>query len=524
MGFQQPVGGAAIEILGTGLSRIPPELHSAWLRYLTQPEILRVGLLSKSWRALVLEEPHFYLAVRLQAIRGRHKRFIRQLQHAAGRKLPVGVILDFPYAPTKISRGILASAVSPEIVRSMTSVKKLSVVSGAPLPAPALEFLQAPAPLLRDFTYRIDPDLDGEEEEYDSASDSDSGFYSYSGWSPTTYARLPPIGPRLFACSAPRLTRVDLYGVTLPDLPAPAFGSVKHAKLGELQPIPAIGLGVHFPAARHLKLTTLEDDFPKSGTTCGRASWLPAWLVSFNLDDSAILLPKLMQHADLAAVPHLTIDFNSHYHYEYTGGVSVLRSPTDTRRFDERDADWAACLAHLASPMRLAICSVTSSIPPDDVRVSVSAVRDPSRTVTFYADECFVDRRASGASPQYSPLASLKCLSADLEEISVEHAHLPAIFCIAKTLPLLRKMHIALGGSGDAQFWTQPAGLLNLACPTLEQLTVSSDTMAEGVVVQSDELAQFGRALGFSAATRPRLVLRGVSVEGGAHHDDLFTT
>ncbi|EJD39241.1 hypothetical protein AURDEDRAFT_171629 [Auricularia subglabra TFB-10046 SS5] len=501
----------------TGLGHVPIELHGAWLRYLSQPELLRIGLLSKSWRALSLEVPHFYLSVRLGSIRAHHKRFIQQLDYAAGRGLPIGIHIFFPCAVTELSHGLMESRISPAIERSMPYVRKLSIISGAAISAAGLAFLQTPAPILREFMLRIGEELDGEEGERDSANDSDYDSQSSDDWSPGFDVPMPPIVPGIFDRSAPKLKRVDLYGITLPDEPAEAFSGAVYAKLGDLSPIPASGLGVHFPAAKHMELKVVENgaviDMDK---TCTPATWLPSELSSFYLDDYTAVPSRLIQLADLLAVPHLTVTFDGYYTFNFLSRGLVVRMLGGVHEVEEREAAWATLLSPLASPRRLDISSTNGGA--SDLYVAARAVMDPARSVTFYTNEPFI---AVYPGDHYGPLSGLKSLLPDLVELSVEHAHLLAVFHIADAFPALRLLSVSLVGKQNALFWNAAvAAPRTLQCPALEQLELSGDQ--PGGEVPSEELALFARSLGLSATRRARLALSGVQIQKGTLHRDLF--
>ncbi|EJD42809.1 hypothetical protein AURDEDRAFT_168053 [Auricularia subglabra TFB-10046 SS5] len=485
---------------------------SAWLQYLSQPELLLVGALSKSLRALVMDEPHFYLAVHLQTIRGRHHQtFIQRLNSSARRKLPIGVILDFPYAPTKSSCDILAKKVSPAIKRAMPYIRKLSLLSAVPLPSLAVEFLLAPAPLLHAFTYRIaDPDCEGDEEDYESMDGSDYGSSSYAqdNWEPTPYTHPKPLPARLFDRAAPKLLIFESYGIPFAEQPVVALSAVTHATVSETSPVPRTGLGMHFPSAKRLKLS-LEEDYFKQAPSCTRSAWLPAGLASLDLGVSVTVLRKFLQLVDLAAVPTVRIDFDSHYGWEYSRASSAPNA---------RDAAWAACLAHLAAPHRLDISCTSSDSDghPDDFRISVS---ERAHSVTFYAGDVFMDEWHDGVP--YIPLSGLRPIVAGLTVISVDQEHIQAVYHISTALPALRVLHVRLRRGARAPIWDKQAGLVE--CPALERLVLFCDSVS-GALVASNELANFAQSLGLSPARRPRLVLHRVLVARGTDHAAFFET
>ncbi|EJD42777.1 hypothetical protein AURDEDRAFT_168021 [Auricularia subglabra TFB-10046 SS5] len=512
---------SAPHVGSNGLSRLPIELHRAWLHYLSQPDLLRVGAVSQSLRALVLDEPRFYLAVHLQTIRGHHhQRFIQQLNNASRQKLPIGILLDFPYVPIKYSCDILATKVSPVIKRAMPYVRKLSVVSSVALPASAVDFLQAPAPQLHEFIYRIvNREYDPGEDDYDDSGGSNSDDYCLDDWEPTAVTSPPPLRVNLFNRIAPKLSTVRLCGIPLPDQPIPAFGGVTRASLSGLHPVPSVGFGAHFPAAKHMDLM-VEDECFVGDSTCARSAWLPSGLLSLDVHFSAPILQKLMRLANPAAVPHIRVAFEWQYDSEYNGRYSpVAQARRD--RVTVRDAAWAACLAPLAAPRGLDISctSYASDGQPLNLRVVVSG---RERSVTFYGDLFFHQSRDG---EPHSPLASLESITADLCAISVCHAHLEAVFRISYGLPALRELRVTLTLRTRAPFWDDGADddKRFVECPALERLVLCCDSLS-GAVVASDELSAFARSLSISVVHRPRLILHGVRVERGTGHAAFFET
>lgn len=491
------------------------------LQHLFQPDLLRVRLLSKSWRALVLDDQRFFLLVCLDGTRGRYKQFIQRLEYAVSKALPIAIRIFLPHVMTRLSHEIMEGQVSPSIEKAMPLVRSLSITSGTTLSAAGLAFLLAPAPLLRDFTLRINEVYYGlfmwATGQHDDASDSDAGDDGDDASAPVVDVSTPPLSPDLFSCSASRLNQVNLRGITLPERPAAAFSRVVDVALHGLNGIPALGLGAHFPAAKALSLVITGDVFPVGGATCARVDWFPAGLSTFELYDHALLLRDFLWFADLAAVPAVRISYDSHFEFGDDDDRPTVQLNGDAADFAAREADWTAALAHLATPRRLDIFRTGGYVR--DINVAVRAARDPTRVVTFYANECFSDPH-SGV--EYVPLSCLGSIAPTLTELSVEHARLRALFHLADALPALRSISVTLINS--TPFWDAAAEAAiprALQCPALDRLELSCDT-ASGGDIPSEELALFARSLGLSADHRAHLVLRGIHVQNGTQHAEFF--
>lgn len=496
-------------------SSLPAELHKECLKYLSQPELLRVGSLSKHWRLLAMEEPRFYLAARLEDLSETEVEvFIQHLDDAVGRKMPVGITLDLEGPPIATCASfddesdVLAQQVSPAIERSMSYVRKLSVVLGSPLPPATLDFLQACAPDLREFVLRIhmnmDPDLFG-------------GLKYFRGLREEAHkehvANLEVVLEGLFDGAAKKLTRVHLGGIVLEALrqdPVSVFAAVTHVEASNVATFPEFGLGEHFPHARHLVLELNEsclDDY--EAYAC--PAFLSAGLATLDVWTTATVLRAFLQHVDLRAVPDLRIAFDGHFSIKDGGR-------------DARDGAWEGCLADRGAQRTMSIFSTSwnNDGKPADLRISVSDASDAGAVVTFYAEDSICEPELYADAP-YGPLASLACIGDNVTTISVEHAHLKAIFSITTaTLPALRSLHIALrvGKPLRTAFWKSGRyEKCPLECPALSELEISCGS---DVAISSKELASFARAIGLSDAHRPRLILRGVTIEGEPLHSSYF--
>ncbi|KZV81399.1 hypothetical protein EXIGLDRAFT_731361, partial [Exidia glandulosa HHB12029] len=133
---------------------------------------------------------------------------------------------------------------------------------------------------------------------------------------------------------------------------------------------------------------------------------------------------------------------------------------------------------------------------------------------------------------QFNHFAQLRSgsLCASLEDVTIAHDYLPALFAL-KALTSLRRLEIDLD-LFEAPFWKtldtfdDPEEKHTLCCPVLE--TVVLRTSYSYTEVNSRELARFGCALGLRerpAEKRPRLLLLGAelsSAKYGVFHVDVF--
>ncbi|KZV79721.1 hypothetical protein EXIGLDRAFT_846270 [Exidia glandulosa HHB12029] len=457
------------------------ELLSSALDYLDQPDVLRTARVSKWWRAVAVAHPCFYRVIRSDSSPADyvvdsswtgHKKLHAQLDDIVtgsdGAPYRVVVYLSLRErgygrkASDETLLGILSKHTVPRLQTLFPRITALHLVLPDTLRPVVFDMLRNPAPVLESLSLEFtkpkrhnsdddsdddsDQDSDDEEEEEDEGTaGSDAG----SNRQAVVMSPAPMFLPSdLFSGIAPRLRSIDLTGVRLGRNPIAALSRVRNAHIDFRLPIRSLGLppGGHFPALTRLIIGIHEESISELGLAEGSLD-LPVTLSSFCLrvfDDAFV--EAILENAgipNLASVPAVELEMvqQSDSRFDWASFLFDLTGSTPRNM-------------HIGYPERAQQHFFTI---PSDIAVSVEFADHRRRTVHWTESDLSAhedtDDEDGGDDTLLQHFACLRQgpLCASLQDVTVAHAYLPALFAL-KSLPALRRLEIDLDVY-KAQFW-----------------------------------------------------------------------